>query len=52
MRDDASVKLKVAARLHPYFFFVLVTRRKQVWECRTVTNRGIGPEIWCPYWLA
>lgn len=31
MRDDALVKLKMAARLFPFIRFVLVTREKQNW---------------------
>ena len=49
MRDDAAVKLKVAARLYPMFSFVLVTRpRGQGWQCRYVTTREISREAWVP----
>jgi hypothetical protein len=43
MRDDAAVKLKVAAEMYPYFGWLLVTRAgRHGWEVRIVTNRGIG----------
>ena len=51
MRDDAAVKIKVAAQMFPLFSFVLVTREKRVWQCRYVTSRGISRETWCPDWL-
>jgi hypothetical protein len=35
-RDDAMVKLKVAARLFPCFQFVLATRVRGVWVCTSV----------------
>lgn len=31
MRDDAAVKLKVAARAYPFIRFVLVTKEKSQW---------------------
>ena len=52
MRDDAAVKLKVAAEMYTCFDFVLVTKhRKLGWQCRNVTRTGISREIWCPDWL-
>lgn len=51
MRDDAAVKLKVAAEQYPCFSFTLVTREKQIWLCRNVTSRGISREVWTPDWL-
>ncbi len=36
MRDDAAVKLKVAAELYPLFTFRLVRRVKGAWDIRTV----------------
>lgn len=51
MRDDAAVKIKVAAELYPWMNFVLVTRTKQKWECRHVTSCGIARETWTPEWL-
>lgn len=51
MRDDAAVKIKVAAELYPWMHFVLVTRVKQKWECRYVASRGIARETWTPDWL-
>jgi hypothetical protein len=50
-RDDACVKLKVAAETYPCFRFVLVTRVKREWQCRSVTNRGISPHPFTPGWL-
>ena len=50
-RDDAAVKLKVAAEMYPAFRFVLVTRPRRVWQCRYVTSRGISRETWIPDWL-
>ena len=51
MRDDAAIKLKVAAELYPFFGFVLVMRTKQRWDCRTVRRTGIDSRIWRPVWL-
>lgn len=52
MRDDASAKLKVAARLHPCFTFWLVrqVRGSGGWTWQRVTPRGgIGKvEVWEP----
>jgi hypothetical protein len=46
MRDDAAVKLKVAASRYPEFRWLLVTRdsrgRVGRWEVREVTSAGIG----------
>jgi hypothetical protein len=36
MRDDAAVKLKVAASLYPWIAFHLVTRKKGVWQITPV----------------
>jgi hypothetical protein len=33
-REDAMVKLKIAARLYPWWKFVLVKRVKGQWDCR------------------
>jgi hypothetical protein len=51
MRDDAAVKIKVAAESYPCFGFVLVVRVKRLWQCRLVTNRGISPHHFTPGWL-
>lgn len=52
MRDDAAVKIKVAAELHPYYNFVLVTRDAAGnWRCRYVTRTGISRDVWRPGWL-
>ena len=51
MRDDAAVKLKVAASMYLVFDFVLVTRVKRKWECRDVSHAGISREVWTPDWL-
>lgn len=51
MRDDAAIKLKVAADTYPCFTFVLVTRPKGVWVCREVTRTGISRQTFCPEWL-
>ena len=43
MRDDASVKLKVAAETYPSFRWLLVTRSgRHGWEVREVGPGGIG----------
>jgi hypothetical protein len=43
MRDDAAVKLKVAADMYPCFRWLLVYRAGQHgWEAREVTRTGIG----------
>jgi hypothetical protein len=51
MRDDAAVKIKVAAETFPWLAFFLATRIKRRWELRSVTCRGISREVWCPDWL-
>ena len=51
MRDDAAVKLKVAAKLYPCLNFNLVTREKRAWLCRQVARNGISREVWTPDWL-
>lgn len=53
MRDDASVKIKVAAAEYPCFEWLLVTRPKhRRWEVRLVTGRGgIGREPICVPWM-
>ena len=43
MRDDAAVKLKVAAALYPWIAFHLVTRRKGEWRIEQVF--GHRPEL-------
>ena len=35
-RDDAMVKLKVAAKMFPFFEFILVTQDRQGWKYTTV----------------
>ena len=52
MRDDAAVKLKVAASQFPCFQWVLVQRKRSTWQCVDVTDRGIGTQIYCPDWLS
>lgn len=42
MRDDAAVKLKVAADLYREYSWMLVTREKRRWIVRDVTSSGIG----------
>jgi len=49
MRDDAAVKLKVAASQFPCFQWVLVQRKRGLWQCRDVTDRGIGTQIFNPF---
>lgn len=45
MRDDAAVKLKVAAAMYPCFRWLLVTRDgRHGWSVRDVTATGIGRE--------
>ena len=51
MRDDAAVKLKVAAEMYPFFRFILVTRERRAWICRDVTSRGISRDPYTPGWL-
>lgn len=36
LREDAMIKLRVAARLFPFWKFILVTRKKSVWEYREI----------------
>lgn len=40
MRDDAWVKLKVAAEQYPLFRFVLVTCKKGVWTVKQIRKDG------------
>ncbi len=51
MRDDAAVKIKVAADMFRWIRFVLVTREKGIWICRDVTDAGIARVSWTPGWL-
>jgi hypothetical protein len=51
MRDDAAVKLKVAASMYPCFRWVLVQRDRRRWRCIEVTDKGFSREEWCPDWL-
>lgn len=39
MRDDAAVKLKVAARMFPWFVFKLVRRIKGKWDIEAIARR-------------
>lgn len=52
MRDDAAVKLKVAAAQFPCFRWVLVQRDRRKWRCIEVTAKGFSRDEWCPDWLA
>ena len=36
MREDANVKLKVAANLFPYFKFILVKKEKNKWDMKYI----------------
>lgn len=51
MRDDAAVKLKVAAAQYPFFAWTLVQKDRGRWRCIDVTNRGFASKEWCPDWL-
>jgi hypothetical protein len=51
MREDAAIKLKVAASMYPSFAWVLVQRDRGRWRCINVTDRGFAREEWCPDWL-
>jgi len=42
LRDDAAVKIKVAASLYPCFRFLLCYRGRAGWRTHEVTDRGIG----------
>lgn len=44
MREDASVKLKVAAGMFPMFYWLLVKRPGKWWDVREVTDKGIGTD--------
>jgi hypothetical protein len=46
MREDAAIKIKIAAATLPCFAFYLVYRERQSWVYRQVTRSGIGG--WCP----
>jgi hypothetical protein len=52
MRDDAAVKLKVAAAAFACFKWVLVRREKSRWRCVEVTDKGFSREEFTPDWLA
>jgi hypothetical protein len=51
MRDDAAVKLKVAASLYPHFRWLLVRRERVAgWLAWEVDGRGIGADsIYVPW---
>lgn len=53
MRDDAAVKLKVAASLYPEFHWLLITRptRRDGWQVRRVTRTGISRETVSIDWI-
>jgi len=52
MRDDASVKIKVAADLFPQFRWLLVYRDgRHSWEVRNVDRNGIGREPITVPWI-
>jgi hypothetical protein len=52
MRDDAAVKLKVAAETYPCFRWLLVTRAgRHGWEVREVARTGIGREPIIVPWI-
>ncbi len=52
MRDDAAVKLKVAAGMYPCFRWTLVTRgNKGAWHCQEVDRNGISLNSYTPDWL-
>lgn len=50
MRDDAAVKIKVAADMYSHFMFLLARHdRKHGWTFRPVGRNGFGPETeWPP----
>ncbi len=53
MRDDAAVKLKVAAETYPCFRWLLVTRAgRHGWEVREVGRTGIGREPIVIPWIS
>ena len=37
-RDDAMVKLKVAAKMFPFFEFILVTQTKGQWQFKAIKS--------------
>lgn len=51
MRDDAAVKLKVAAAAYPCFGWLLITRDKWGWHARAVTSSGISREESVVSWI-
>jgi hypothetical protein len=51
MREDANVKLKVAAAMYPVFGWLLVTRDKWGWHVRPVDARGIGRDEITVHWI-
>jgi hypothetical protein len=52
LREDAAVKLKVAAAQFPCFRWVLVQKDCRKWRCIEVTDRGFSRDKFCPSWLA
>lgn len=52
MREDASIKLKVAAAKYPGFRWTLVQRDRGQWRCINVTTAGFSREEWTPDWLS
>jgi hypothetical protein len=51
MREDAAVKLKVAASAYPCFGWLLVTRDRWGWHVRRVDGSGIGREEITVSWI-
>jgi hypothetical protein len=52
MRDDAAVKLKVAAEMYPCFRWLLVYRDgRHAWEVHEVTRAGIGVHTITVPWI-
>ncbi len=53
MRDDASVKIKVAANLYPMWRFLLVRREgRHGWNVREVGRTGIGTHPIVVPWIS
>ena len=51
MRDDAVVKLKVAASMYPWLTWILVTKGKLGWKfCCVTKSSGLSKVVWSPDW--
>lgn len=51
LREKDKLRLIGAATRYPEWAWVLATRTKGRWECRSVRTSGLSREVWTPDWL-